>query len=163
MSLCAPNSAFWIWQVYTAKQLACQPLYSCHFGLVMSWAHSITTPCTCMNNTSYTQPKVVQQPKIPAPRGKEWQRGVGTLELLAVCDRSTLVCHLWNMSIHYIWNFGAIDQWWLLIIVWLSHGLLLSICRLCLSNCQGQSNCISYCILYLNDQFWHTYLYIETT
>ncbi len=50
----------------------------------MNWVHSITTPCTCVNNTSCNQPRVVQEPEIPASRGKEWQRGVGTLELLAV-------------------------------------------------------------------------------
>ncbi len=44
-----------------------------------------------MNNTSCIQPKVVQEPKIPATRGKEWQRGVGTLELLA----------LYNVMSHY--------------------------------------------------------------
>ncbi len=51
----------------------------------MSWAHSIITPCTCVNNTSCNQLKVVSEPEIPAFRCKEWQRGVGTLELLAVC------------------------------------------------------------------------------
>ncbi len=33
----------------------------------------------------------------------------------------------------------------------------------CLSNCQGQNDFISYCILYMNDQFYHTYLHIEAT
>ncbi len=33
-----------------------------------------------------------------------------------------------------------------MLVVWLSHDLLLQICRVCLSNCQGQPNCISYCI-----------------
>ncbi len=36
----------------------------------MSWAHSIPTPCTCVNNTSCKQPKVVPEPEILAPRGK---------------------------------------------------------------------------------------------
>ncbi len=34
-------------------------------------------PYTCVNNTSCNQPKVVPEPEIPTPRGKEWQRGVG--------------------------------------------------------------------------------------
>ncbi len=42
-----------------------------------------------------------------------------------------------------------------------NRDLLLQICRVCLSNCYGQINCISYCILYLNDQFQHIYLHIE--
>ncbi len=50
----------------------------------MSSAHRITTPCTCMNNTSCNQPKVVLEQEIQAPRGKQCQHGVGTLGLLAV-------------------------------------------------------------------------------
>ncbi len=50
----------------------------------MNRAHSITTPCTCVNNTSCNQPKVVSEPEIPAPRVKEWQSGMGTLKLLVV-------------------------------------------------------------------------------
>ncbi len=42
----------------------------------MSWGHSITKPCTCMNNTSCNQPKVVPEPEIPALKGKEGQCGV---------------------------------------------------------------------------------------
>ncbi len=49
----------------------------------MSRAHSITMPCTCVNNTSCNLPKVVQEPEIPAPRGKEWQSGV----VIADCCR----------------------------------------------------------------------------
>ncbi len=49
----------------------------------MASAHSITTPCICMNNTSCNQPKVVPETDIPVPRDKEWQSGLGTLELLA--------------------------------------------------------------------------------
>ncbi len=67
----------------------CQQLECPHSSLpswpyYMSSAHRITTPCTCMNYTSCNQPKVVPEPEIQAPRGKEWQRGVGTFELLAV-------------------------------------------------------------------------------
>ncbi len=51
----------------------------------MSWAHSITKSCTCVNNTSCNQLKVFQELEVPAPRVKEWQREVGTLDLLAVC------------------------------------------------------------------------------
>ncbi len=43
----------------------------------MSWAHSRTTPCTCVNNTSCNQPKVVPKPEVQTPRGKEWQCRVG--------------------------------------------------------------------------------------
>ncbi len=55
----------------------------------MSWAHSITTPCTCVNNTSCKQPKVVLELEIQAPRGKgsaEWL----TLERLAVWGKVTV-------------------------------------------------------------------------
>ncbi len=38
-----------------------------------------TTSCTCMNNTSRNQPKLVQELEIPAPRGKEWQHGMGAV------------------------------------------------------------------------------------
>ncbi len=30
-----------------------------------------------MNNTSCSQLKVVPEPEVPVPRGKEWQHGVG--------------------------------------------------------------------------------------
>ncbi len=33
-------------------------------------------PCTCVNNTSCNQPKVVPELEIQGPRGKEQQRGV---------------------------------------------------------------------------------------
>ncbi len=33
----------------------------------------------------------------------------------------------------------------------LSHGFLLKIYKVCLSNCQGWTNCISFCTWYLND------------
>ncbi len=46
----------------------------------MSWAHSITTPCTCVNNTSCNQPKVVPEREIQAPIGKERQRRVGDIQ-----------------------------------------------------------------------------------
>ncbi len=40
-------------------------------------------PCTCMNNTSCNQPKVVPELEIPVPRGKEQQLGEWViLELL---------------------------------------------------------------------------------
>ncbi len=38
----------------------------------MIWAHSITTPCTCVNSTSCNQLKIIPEPEIQAPRGKEW-------------------------------------------------------------------------------------------
>ncbi len=38
----------------------------------MRWAHSITTSCTCVNNTSCNQSKVVPQLEITAPR-IEWE------------------------------------------------------------------------------------------
>ncbi len=54
-------------------------------GPIIERNDSITMPpCTCVNNTSCNQQKVVLEPEIPAPRGKEWQSGMGTLELLAV-------------------------------------------------------------------------------
>ncbi len=63
----------------------------------MSWAHNITTPCTCVNNASCIQLKVVTDhcamhmreqcmlhptesspgSRNRSPRGKEWQYGVG--------------------------------------------------------------------------------------
>ncbi len=55
----------------------------------MSSAHRITAPCTCVNNTSCNQLKVVPESEIQALRGKEWQRGVWTLELLTVGSEQT--------------------------------------------------------------------------
>ncbi len=43
----------------------------CDFGHII-----MTTPSTIMNNASCNQPKVVSEPDIQAPRGKEWQHGV---------------------------------------------------------------------------------------
>ncbi len=61
----------------------------------MSWAYSITTHCTCMNNTSCNQPKVVLEPEIQAPRGKEWQHGVdGTWAAGSMCH----CCQVWMNS-----------------------------------------------------------------
>ncbi len=70
---------------YTAKQprVSASPLLP-FWTYYMSSAHSITMPCTCMNNTSCNKLKVVPEPEIPVPRGKEWQSGVETLELLVV-------------------------------------------------------------------------------
>ncbi len=44
--------------------------------LDLSRAHSITMPRTCINNTSCNKPKVVPEPEIHTPRGKERQCGV---------------------------------------------------------------------------------------
>ncbi len=68
----------------------CQQLECLHSSLpfwpyYMSSAYSISMPCTCVNSTTCNQLKVLQEPEIQAPRGKERQRGVGTFELLAVC------------------------------------------------------------------------------
>ncbi len=43
----------------------------------MSWDNSVIMPCTCMNNKSCNQPKVVLEPEIQTPRGKERLCGVG--------------------------------------------------------------------------------------
>ncbi len=43
----------------------------------MSWANSITMPCTCMNNRSSNQPSVVPELEIQAPSCKGQQCGVG--------------------------------------------------------------------------------------
>ncbi len=67
----------------------------------MSSAHSISTPCTCMNNTSCNQPKVVTESEIQAPIGKEWQPGVGTLELLAACEVSYCLWVLDTFSLRH--------------------------------------------------------------
>ncbi len=42
----------------------------------MSWAHSITTQCACVNN----QPKVFRELEIQAPRSKEWECAVGDIQ-----------------------------------------------------------------------------------
>ncbi len=42
-----------------------------------SWTHSIIRPCTCVNDTSCNQLKVVPEPEMPVPRDKEGQCGVG--------------------------------------------------------------------------------------
>ncbi len=54
-SLSVIHTMLWLWPYY------------------MSWAHSITTPCTCVNNTSWNQQKVV----LEFPTGKERQLEVG--------------------------------------------------------------------------------------
>ncbi len=56
-------------QASATPQLRFWPYY-------LSWAHSITMPCTCVKNASCNQLKVVPEPEIPTHRGKEWQRGV---------------------------------------------------------------------------------------
>ncbi len=50
----------------------------------MSRAHSIMMPCTCVNNTSCNQPKVVREPEIQALRDKERQHRVADTQ--AVCS-----------------------------------------------------------------------------
>ncbi len=59
----------------------CFPEYHLIF-LIDTQGH--IAPCTCMNTTSCNQPKIVLEQESPASRGKECQRGVGTLKLLAV-------------------------------------------------------------------------------
>ncbi len=76
---CTSEHAYW----QAARMSATPPLP--FWTYYMNRSHSITTPCTCVNNTSFNQLEEVPEPEIPVPRGKEWQSGVGTLELLAVC------------------------------------------------------------------------------
>ncbi len=80
-----PTVMHCLWSKYTyCQQLECSNSSLSFWPYYMSSAHKITTPCTCVNNTSCNQPKGVQEQEIQAPRGTEWQCGVGTLELLAV-------------------------------------------------------------------------------
>ncbi len=67
----------------------CQQLEYPHSSLpfwphYMSSAHSIYMTCTCVNNTTFNQLKVVHKPEIQALRCKRTAAWVGTLELLAV-------------------------------------------------------------------------------
>ncbi len=63
------------WTYSQAAQVSATPLLR-NWTYYMTLTHSITVTCTCVNNTSYNQPKVVTESEIPAPRGKEWQDGV---------------------------------------------------------------------------------------
>ncbi len=99
-------SSIWYRYNHTVKQLRVSATTPLPFWTYyMSWAHSITTPCTRVNNTSCNKPKVVPEPEIPALRGKEWQSGLGTLEVLAVWDI------MWNYRLHiYCPNIST--SWW---------------------------------------------------
>ncbi len=74
------------------------PPTPCFWPYYMNWDHSITTPCTCVNNTSRNQLKVVPILEVQVPRGKEWLCGVG--ELLAVWD-------IWGMR--YILYLASVE------------------------------------------------------
>ncbi len=68
--------------VHTASSLSV-PTPLCNFGRII-WAQLI-----CISNTSCNHPKQILEPEIQAPRGKEWQIGVGTFGLLAVWNLLT--------------------------------------------------------------------------
>ncbi len=49
-----------------------------HFSLqfwlyYINWANTITTPCKCVSNTAYNQPKAIQEPEIWSPRDTKQQ------------------------------------------------------------------------------------------
>ncbi len=101
--------------------LECQPIIGCDFG-----AHSITTPCTCVNNTSCNQPKQSWNRTSQSPEAKNGSVKWLTLELLAVwlyahysgnkCNHVILCTqkHSWNLytwAMMYLICLAIADNW----------------------------------------------------
>ncbi len=93
----------------------------------MSWVNCITTPYTCVNNTSCNQLKVVLEPEIQDPRGKERKCGVddtrasgsrNIFKMFGICPPPIilkvgkaeqaafiiLIPELWSDLIHFLFN-----------------------------------------------------------
>ncbi len=58
----------WVLSGAYCQKIECHPIHTAIWQYYMSWAHSITMTCTCVNNTSCNQTKVVPEPEIQAPQ-----------------------------------------------------------------------------------------------